>query len=487
MQAYDQGKMIGNLPWMYHVLASSKLDSPLDHLLHYPSPPGSIAGFEGKSFTVSNYTGSAREYVRTLIETCGGTFRGDMARDTNYVVSASYVPSLLFRTRTDNDEHSDVGSKYAAGVRWNIPIVNHLWLEACLLAWSFVNPLLDPAYVTSSGTLTNYCAIVGQTSLPRGKIDAWAKDETQAAQRALALIEMDTSGEAVKMDEDEVDELEVETEETRETEAEEVTEVLTALAPISPLQDVTFDEEVTMDDPPVPQVSIQIDDGGGESAVLVEQSYSSPVRRSPIRSPIRPPTQQSTAKATPIRRPFPDLPSSDEQSIPPPAPPAPRRLQSTPPPLPPVVSAPITPQVVKAPHPPSTPAEINVDNILPPSRPGRGAAAAAKSRLGTMMADAIVFEKEQKMSAQKKKSGKRSVHSESEDEEEESRAGPSKKRVERPDFSEDEESESSMELPPKKAKLLPPPLAKTVVGMSGVESTDASGAVSSFDAPPHPK
>ena len=86
------------------------------------------------------------------------------------------------------------------------------------------------------------------------------------------------------------------------------------------------------------------------------------------------------------------------------------------------------------------------------------------------MADAIIFEKEQKMSAQKKKSGKRSVYSGSEDEEVESRAGPSKKRVERAEFSEDEESDESTELPPKKTKFLPPPLAKTVVGMSGVES-----------------
>lgn len=83
--------MIGNLAWMFHVFASSKLDSPLDHILHYPLPVGPVPGFENCLMTISNYAGLTRDYVRTLIETCGSKFDGSMTKNTSYVVSASYV------------------------------------------------------------------------------------------------------------------------------------------------------------------------------------------------------------------------------------------------------------------------------------------------------------------------------------------------------------------------------------------------------------
>lgn len=103
MQAYTQGKTIGNLAWMYHILSQSKLDSPLDRLIHYPLPPGEIPEFKNVTITITNYAGSAREYIRILIQSLGATFDGAMSRHTNYVITArsvdfSFSSSFLCRS-----------------------------------------------------------------------------------------------------------------------------------------------------------------------------------------------------------------------------------------------------------------------------------------------------------------------------------------------------------------------------------------------------
>jgi hypothetical protein len=86
-QAYDQKKVIGNLSWMYYVLACSTLSPPLDRLLHYPLPPDKVPTFVGWTLTISNYSGPARDYVRALIECLGGVFDGSMSKNTAFVVT----------------------------------------------------------------------------------------------------------------------------------------------------------------------------------------------------------------------------------------------------------------------------------------------------------------------------------------------------------------------------------------------------------------
>lgn len=97
-QAYEEDKTIGNLAWLYHTLAASKLDSPLDRLLHYPRPAQPIPGFDRFEMTISNYTSSARDYVRTMIESMGATFTGSMSKSTTQVITARSVRlSLPFK------------------------------------------------------------------------------------------------------------------------------------------------------------------------------------------------------------------------------------------------------------------------------------------------------------------------------------------------------------------------------------------------------
>lgn len=79
-------------------------------LCHYP-PPGLI--FEGKSFSVSNYTGWSRTYIQLLIERMGGQFSKSFKRDsTNVLVCAS-----------------SKGSKYRHALKWGVDVVTHEWIE----------------------------------------------------------------------------------------------------------------------------------------------------------------------------------------------------------------------------------------------------------------------------------------------------------------------------------------------------------------------
>lgn len=85
----ENSRTIGNISWLYHVLANGKLDSPLDRMLHYPLPStDGVPDFVGKTITITNYVGAARDYVRTMVESLGATFEGSMSKATHYVVTA---------------------------------------------------------------------------------------------------------------------------------------------------------------------------------------------------------------------------------------------------------------------------------------------------------------------------------------------------------------------------------------------------------------
>jgi hypothetical protein len=38
------------------------------------------------------------------------------------------------------------GEKYQKAKEWKIPVINHLWLEACLLRWALVDVFDDTAF-----------------------------------------------------------------------------------------------------------------------------------------------------------------------------------------------------------------------------------------------------------------------------------------------------------------------------------------------------
>ena len=73
------GKTVASVDWLLHVLQTGKMVSPKGSLLHYPVPNEPIKGMSSLVFTISNYTGSIREYLKRLILATGATYKPSLS------------------------------------------------------------------------------------------------------------------------------------------------------------------------------------------------------------------------------------------------------------------------------------------------------------------------------------------------------------------------------------------------------------------------
>ncbi|KAL1746218.1 BRCT domain-containing protein [Schizophyllum fasciatum] len=110
---------IGTLDWVFFVLGTGQLTSPGDRLIHYPVPRRPIEGMPGKVFSITNYTGEARDYLKKLIQGMGAEFNPTMRQGDNPILVAASTES----------------EKAKKGAEWQIPVVNHLWVEDCYMTW----------------------------------------------------------------------------------------------------------------------------------------------------------------------------------------------------------------------------------------------------------------------------------------------------------------------------------------------------------------
>ncbi|TDL19364.1 hypothetical protein BD410DRAFT_792173 [Rickenella mellea] len=122
-KAFRAQKTIGTLAWLMHVQKTQVLTRPEDHLLHYPTPSKKIDGFEKHIFTVTNYTGEARDYLKQMVAVMGAEFTAMMSGKNTVVIAASLQ-----------------GEKTTKAREWSLPIVNHLWLEDCFIQWRNLTP-----------------------------------------------------------------------------------------------------------------------------------------------------------------------------------------------------------------------------------------------------------------------------------------------------------------------------------------------------------
>ncbi|KAF9037073.1 hypothetical protein BJ165DRAFT_1375475 [Panaeolus papilionaceus] len=118
INAFNQGKIIGTLAWLFQVQSSGIMSNPPDQLLHYPIPQRIIEGISNHVISVTNYTGEAREYLKKLITTMGARFTPSMSGQ-NTVLIAAYTS----------------GTKATKALSWSIAVVNHTWLEDCFVQW----------------------------------------------------------------------------------------------------------------------------------------------------------------------------------------------------------------------------------------------------------------------------------------------------------------------------------------------------------------
>ncbi|KAG8943551.1 hypothetical protein FRC03_002440, partial [Tulasnella sp. 419] len=115
----ELGRTVGTVAWVLFVEQTGRLTRPLDQLLHFPVPPYPIRGFEKYEITITNYVGDGREYLKKLMQLMGAQFTAPMSSKNTHVIAA----------------HPG-GDKARKASEWNLPVVNHVWLEDCFISWS---------------------------------------------------------------------------------------------------------------------------------------------------------------------------------------------------------------------------------------------------------------------------------------------------------------------------------------------------------------
>lgn len=153
VRAAQEAKIVGSLAWLYYVIINNQYTDPLRRLLHYPVPKEGIEGFKGLRVTVSNYGGEARQYLQNLLKAAGAEVTGSMRPENTHLVTAR-----------------NAGDKCEAAADWNLPMVNHLWVEESY-AKCEVQALTNPRY-THFPPRTNLGEIIGQTWLDEEQLHA---------------------------------------------------------------------------------------------------------------------------------------------------------------------------------------------------------------------------------------------------------------------------------------------------------------------------
>lgn len=153
VRAAQEAKIVGNLAWLYYIIINNQFTDPLRRLLHYPVPKEGMEGFRGLRVTVSNYGGEARQYLQNLLKAAGAEVTGSMRQDNTHLITAR-----------------NAGDKCEAATDWNLPMVNHLWVEESY-AKCEVQTLTNPRY-THFPPRTNLGEIIGQTWLDEERLHA---------------------------------------------------------------------------------------------------------------------------------------------------------------------------------------------------------------------------------------------------------------------------------------------------------------------------
>ncbi|CAN8097960.1 unnamed protein product [Discula destructiva] len=153
IRAAQHGKQVGSLAWLYHIIYRNEWTDPMRRLLHYPVPKSGMEGFKGLRITVSNYGGEARTYLQNLLRAAGAEVTGAMRQDNTHLITARKA-----------------GDKCEAAEDWNLPMVNHLWVEESY-AQCELQPLTKPKY-TVFPPRTNLGEVIGTTWLDESKLEA---------------------------------------------------------------------------------------------------------------------------------------------------------------------------------------------------------------------------------------------------------------------------------------------------------------------------
>lgn len=152
--AMREDTTVGTLPWLVQILSKGRMSSPRDRLLHFPYPESPVPGFDRLTVTITNYSGAQRTYLKDLIAKMGGTFTPHMTPSHHVCIALDLSGEKVLKAR-----------------EWNIPIVNHIWLEQCFATWTNQN-LAQSQFITFPGA-AQLKAVVGQASVPDVCLKPW--------------------------------------------------------------------------------------------------------------------------------------------------------------------------------------------------------------------------------------------------------------------------------------------------------------------------
>ncbi|KAI0029197.1 hypothetical protein K488DRAFT_56969 [Vararia minispora EC-137] len=168
VQAVRDNKLVGSLAWLFHVHGIGAITAPTDQLLHFPIPRKPIENFDQHEITITNYTGPSREYVKRLIDIMGARFTASMS-GKNTVVVAGFV----------------FGQKTTKAKNWNIPILNHTWLEDCFVQWRSL-PAANDKYIRFPPGL-DFARVLGTRGLGRRNVLENVQDVEFEMSQALRM------------------------------------------------------------------------------------------------------------------------------------------------------------------------------------------------------------------------------------------------------------------------------------------------------------
>ncbi|KAF9572827.1 hypothetical protein EC968_009392 [Mortierella alpina] len=176
--AYNDGKTIASIDWLFHVLRIGDLPSPKASLLHYPIPPRPIPGMSSLVITISNYTGAIREYLKRMILATGATYRPTLSNKDAPIPTTHIICG------------NASGEKFEKGNDWNVKVVNHVWLEECFQTWALQSET-KPRY--SIFPVHHQLPLVFGAKLSPESLDVWTTLDDENSIRARSRSEEDRS------------------------------------------------------------------------------------------------------------------------------------------------------------------------------------------------------------------------------------------------------------------------------------------------------
>lgn len=130
--ASRKGWIVGNLEWVVWMITNEEWQLPTKNLLHYPLVQGGLKELNNVSIALTGFTGESRQRCIRLIEALGASYNHALTIKCQLLIASSKR-----------------SAKYRAALKYNLNVVNNLWLEETYSKCEF-QAVTNPRYVDFS-------------------------------------------------------------------------------------------------------------------------------------------------------------------------------------------------------------------------------------------------------------------------------------------------------------------------------------------------